>query len=471
MPSWREGLGHQRVRHHRQGGADHRHAGAAAVRRRRPRDRSRPAGGGSATSGSPPSHWSASAAAVTRPDGDWVDALPTLRGPAAAAWTLRWLLGIAAPAGEATGVAAAPPDGRRPPAVPAGRRGHRLGGGDRRRPGYWPCAGGSRSMQARAVARAAHAHLARRRRARGQRGRGRRAWGPTSRPNGSFYRIDTALVVPQVSPSGLAAAGPRHGGPGAHAHLRRPAGPTRWSSASSPWPACRTRSGDDLIGNARWLGVPLADVLAEAGVHEGADAAGEPVVRRVDVRHADGRRARRARRAAGRRHERGAAAGVARLPGPDGGAGAVRVRLGDQVGDRAGALDLRRLRRLLGPAGLGRRGPDQDDEPHRHAPKWRWPRGPGPWRSRGWPGPSTAASPRSRSRSTRPPGRRPAWPTSPRSTPGGSGPSTGRPRPARHRLRVRATDADGYVQTEEEADVVPDGATGWHTVFVDVAGA
>jgi hypothetical protein len=38
-------------------------------------------------------------------------------------------------------------------------------------------------------------------------------------------------------------------------------------------------------------------------------------------------------------------------------------------------------------------------------------------------------------------------------------------------LRVRATDADGYLQTEEEADVVPDGATGWHTIFVDVAGA
>ena len=41
--------------------------------------------------------------------------------------------------------------------------------------------------------------------------------------------------------------------------------------------------------------------------------------------------------------------------------------------------------------------------------------------------------------------------------------------PGTHRLRVRATDATGYLQTEEEADVVPDGATGWHTVVVDVA--
>jgi DMSO/TMAO reductase YedYZ molybdopterin-dependent catalytic subunit len=35
-----------------------------------------------------------------------------------------------------------------------------------------------------------------------------------------------------------------------------------------------------------------------------------------------------------------------------------------------------------------------------------------------------------------------------------------------HRLRVRATDEDGNVQTGAIADVVPDGATGWHTVEV-----
>ena len=35
-----------------------------------------------------------------------------------------------------------------------------------------------------------------------------------------------------------------------------------------------------------------------------------------------------------------------------------------------------------------------------------------------------------------------------------------------HRLRVRATDRDGNVQTGAIADVVPDGATGWHTISV-----
>jgi DMSO/TMAO reductase YedYZ molybdopterin-dependent catalytic subunit len=33
-----------------------------------------------------------------------------------------------------------------------------------------------------------------------------------------------------------------------------------------------------------------------------------------------------------------------------------------------------------------------------------------------------------------------------------------------HEIRVRATDGDGVVQTADIADVVPDGATGWHTV-------
>jgi DMSO/TMAO reductase YedYZ molybdopterin-dependent catalytic subunit len=37
-----------------------------------------------------------------------------------------------------------------------------------------------------------------------------------------------------------------------------------------------------------------------------------------------------------------------------------------------------------------------------------------------------------------------------------------------HRLQVRATDASGYTQTGELADVVPDGATGWHTIDVSV---
>ena len=37
-----------------------------------------------------------------------------------------------------------------------------------------------------------------------------------------------------------------------------------------------------------------------------------------------------------------------------------------------------------------------------------------------------------------------------------------------HTITVRATDAEGVVQTEQEAPPAPDGATGWHTITVNV---
>jgi DMSO/TMAO reductase YedYZ molybdopterin-dependent catalytic subunit len=40
--------------------------------------------------------------------------------------------------------------------------------------------------------------------------------------------------------------------------------------------------------------------------------------------------------------------------------------------------------------------------------------------------------------------------------------------PGRHRLRVRATDGTGRTQTGREQDAYPSGATGWHTVHVTV---
>jgi DMSO/TMAO reductase YedYZ molybdopterin-dependent catalytic subunit len=40
--------------------------------------------------------------------------------------------------------------------------------------------------------------------------------------------------------------------------------------------------------------------------------------------------------------------------------------------------------------------------------------------------------------------------------------------PGTHRLEVRATDRDGRTQTEHRVGTVPDGATGWHSVVVDV---
>ena len=40
--------------------------------------------------------------------------------------------------------------------------------------------------------------------------------------------------------------------------------------------------------------------------------------------------------------------------------------------------------------------------------------------------------------------------------------------PGPHVIAVRATDNTGAVQTEERTGVIPDGATGWHTVSFDV---
>ena len=62
-------------------------------------------------------------------------------------------------------------------------------------------------------------------------------------------------------------------------------------------------------------------------------------------------------------------------------------------------------------------------------------------------------------------GSRHSWARATRTTPGGCGASRGRPRlPGSHTITVRATDNTGAVQTEQWADPVPDGATGWHTV-------
>ncbi|WP_290054512.1 molybdopterin-dependent oxidoreductase [Amycolatopsis solani] len=41
--------------------------------------------------------------------------------------------------------------------------------------------------------------------------------------------------------------------------------------------------------------------------------------------------------------------------------------------------------------------------------------------------------------------------------------------PGTHQAFVRATDQDGYTQTENRADPVPDGATGWHSVSLDAS--
>ncbi|WP_341717581.1 molybdopterin-dependent oxidoreductase [Micromonospora sp. FIMYZ51] len=88
--------------------------------------------------------------------------------------------------------------------------------------------------------------------------------------NKSFYRIDTALVVPQVDPDTWRLR--------IHGRVRNPITLSYADLLARPMVeryvtlACVSNEvGGDLIGNARWLGVPIRELLAEAEPQDGAD--------------------------------------------------------------------------------------------------------------------------------------------------------------------------------------------------------
>lgn len=93
---------------------------------------------------------------------------------------------------------------------------------------------------------------------------------PYITPNADFYRVDTALVVPQLSTEGYSL--------NVHGMVERPAifsyedllrmplieRPITMVCVSNP-------VGGPYVGNARWLGVPLAHLLNMAGLLPGAE--------------------------------------------------------------------------------------------------------------------------------------------------------------------------------------------------------
>ena len=96
--------------------------------------------------------------------------------------------------------------------------------------------------------------------------------------NRTFYRIDTALAVPQVDPETWELR--------IHGRVRNPYTISFQELLARPMVeryvtlACVSNDvGGNLIGNARWLGVPVAELLAEAGPEPGAD---QVVSRSVD---------------------------------------------------------------------------------------------------------------------------------------------------------------------------------------------
>ncbi|RCG31069.1 hypothetical protein DQ384_12780 [Sphaerisporangium album] len=93
---------------------------------------------------------------------------------------------------------------------------------------------------------------------------------PFVTPNRDFYRIDTALVLPQVDPKTWKLK--------IHGMVDRPIELTYDQLLRRPLMeadvtlTCVSNDvGGPYIGNARWLGASLADILREAGIRSGAD--------------------------------------------------------------------------------------------------------------------------------------------------------------------------------------------------------
>jgi DMSO/TMAO reductase YedYZ molybdopterin-dependent catalytic subunit len=94
--------------------------------------------------------------------------------------------------------------------------------------------------------------------------------GPFITPNDHFYRVDTALLVPSVTTEGWTLR--VHGMVRKELSLDYPTLLSRPLIERDVTLTCVSNPvGGRYIGNARWIGAPLADLLREAGVSSGAD--------------------------------------------------------------------------------------------------------------------------------------------------------------------------------------------------------
>jgi DMSO/TMAO reductase YedYZ molybdopterin-dependent catalytic subunit len=224
-------------------------------------------------------------AALTRPGARPIDAIPALAGTAAGLVAFRLLRSSA---GLKTGLKPGPQDPsvpRRAPGAPATRRPTRGGEVDRR--GF--LLGGIVAAGVAAVSGFAGEYLLRRSQASASRAAVRipvpaspapprppgvqlRVPGISSfvTPNDSFYRIDTALIVPAVNSVGWQL--------NVHGMVDHPLTLNYDELLKRPMTerdvtlTCVSNEvGGHLISNARWIGAPLKDLLEEAGVRPGAD--------------------------------------------------------------------------------------------------------------------------------------------------------------------------------------------------------
>jgi DMSO/TMAO reductase YedYZ molybdopterin-dependent catalytic subunit len=291
---------------------------------------------------------------------------------------------------------------------------------------------------------------------------------PFVTPNGDFYRIDTALLVPQVRTEGWTLR--VHGMVEHELELTYDDLLARELVEADVTLACVSNEvGGDLIGNARWLGARLDELLREAGVQRGAT---QLVPRSSD----------------------GFAAGFPTEVALDGRDALVAVGMNGEP------LPLRHgfPARLVVPGLYG----------YVSATKWlteieltTWDAFDSYWVRRGW---AKEAPIKTQSRIDTPrsaaslrPGRVAvagvAWaqgrgieavevqvddgPWRPARLATAVGDDTWRQwvyewdaEDGDHVLAVRATDGTGKTQPEERVAPIPDGATGWHTIEVSVSG-
>ncbi|MFN0027640.1 MAG: molybdopterin-dependent oxidoreductase [Acidimicrobiales bacterium] len=292
--------------------------------------------------------------------------------------------------------------------------------------------------------------------------------------NKDFYRIDTALLTPVVTAANWAL--------NIDGMVQRPLRLTydqlwdrRLVEVDVTLSCVSNEVGGDLVGNARWVGVRLDEVLAEAGIDPDAD---QVMTHSVD----------------------GFTAGFPTSAATDGRDAIIALTMNGEVLPVAHGYPAR----LVVPGLYG----------YVSATKWlsrieltRFDRAQGYWIPRGW---AALAPVKTQSRID--------VPRSGETVPAGSaviagvawapdrgvtgvevqiddapwmaatlgpqlGPSAwrqwwlpwpdaassvGKPGRHRHRLRCRATDGTGVTQTDQRADPAPDGATGWHTIQVEL---
>jgi DMSO/TMAO reductase YedYZ molybdopterin-dependent catalytic subunit len=208
--------------------------------------------------------------AATQPTASWLDALPSLAGGLAAAVTVGLLISDRRPrplAQLATSPQAQGPAYSRRQFLVAGSSLFAVGAG-----AYLLGARAVSTVYNAARSRAAvrlPMPVSATRRARGT-SFDAAGLAPYITANKDFYRVDTALVVPQLSTEGYGLA--------LHGMVDRPAIFT-FEDILGMGLVERTITmvcvsnpvGGPYIGNARWLGVPLKDVLEKSGLQPGAD--------------------------------------------------------------------------------------------------------------------------------------------------------------------------------------------------------